>query len=91
MSKAEERALEAYPNLEPPTFDETYPRILFTRYTERNAYIQGYKKAEKDMMEQAVETVVSLEAGGFPFIEYGVGDLGLKVGDKVKVIIIKEN
>ena len=50
MSKrAEQRALEAYPNLEPPTFDETYPRILFTRNTERRAYVEGYEQAEKDL------------------------------------------
>ena len=50
MTRAEERALEAYPNLEPPTFfDETYPRILFTRNTERHAYVEGYEQAEKDL------------------------------------------
>lgn len=50
LSLAEKRALEAYPDLEPPTFDEMYPRILFTRNTERNAYIHGYEKAEKDII-----------------------------------------
>lgn len=47
--KAEEAALEAYPDIKDIVFNEEYPRILFTRYTERDAYIKGYKQAEKDL------------------------------------------
>lgn len=77
MTKAEERALEAY--------DTNTPAPI------RIAYRDGYEQAEKDIMERAVETVVSLESGGFPVVEFGVGKLGLKVGDKVKLIIVKED
>ena len=49
MNKAEERAMEAYPHLEQATFDEMYPRLLFTRNTERSAFVKGYEQAEKDL------------------------------------------
>ena len=45
---------------------------------------------ERQMMIGAVETTVHLEPGAFPVIEIGVGKFGLKVGDKVKVIIVKD-
>ena len=55
-------------------------------------YQQGIEKGKDEMREQmlkeAVDTVVSLDAGGFPFIEFGVGKFGLKVGDKVRVIVL---
>lgn len=44
ISKAEERALEAYPHLEQATFDEI-------RNIERSAFVQGYEAAEKDIKE----------------------------------------
>ena len=66
-------------------------RIWVQSFSANRGYEEGYEQAEKDMMERAVETVVSLESGGFPFIEHGVGELGLKVGDKVKLIIVKED
>ena len=49
MNKEEERAMEAYPHLEQATFDEMYPRLLFTRNTERSAFVKGYEQAEKDL------------------------------------------
>lgn len=50
MSKrAEEAALKAYPNVEQPVWDESYPKTLFVRHTERNAFIKGYEQAEKDL------------------------------------------
>ena len=50
MSKrAEEKALEAYPNVEQPVWVESYPKTLFVRHTERNAFIKGYEQAEKDL------------------------------------------
>lgn len=54
-------------------------------------YQLGKKDMKEQMMKEAVDTVVSLDAGGFPFIEFGVGKFGLKVGDKVRVIIVKED
>lgn len=52
---------------------------------------EGYRRCMEQMMKEAVDTVVSLDAGGFPFIEFGVGKFGLKVGDKVRIIIVKED
>lgn len=49
MSKAEEAALKAYPNVEQPVWDESYPKTLFVRHAERNAFIKGYEQAEKDL------------------------------------------
>lgn len=50
MSKrSEEAALKAYPNVEQPVWDKSYPKTLFVRHTERNAFIQGYEQAEKDL------------------------------------------
>lgn len=49
---------------------------------------RGYNLCKEQMMKEAVDTVVSLDAGGFPFIEFGVGKFGLKVGDKIRVIIL---
>lgn len=64
MSKrAEEKALEAYPHLEQATFDEMYPRLLFTRNTERNAFVQGYEQAEKDLGWISVEDRLPEESG----------------------------
>lgn len=54
------------------------------------AFIAGAKWQKEQTMKEAVNTVVSLEAGGFPFVEFGVSRFGLKVGDKVRVIIIKK-
>ena len=82
MSKAEERALEAYPGNA-----EEYYEIAIAR----NFFKKGYEQAEKDMMEQAVDATVHLEPGVFPVVEIGVGRFGLKVRDKVKLIIIKDD
>ena len=59
--KAEQRALEAYPNVEQPVWDESYPKTLFVRHTERNAFIKGYKQAEKDLMEWVEEQLTILD------------------------------
>lgn len=62
MSKrAEERALEAYPTLEQAVFDEMYPRLLFTRNTERSAFVRGYEQAEKDIKEWVEEQLTILD------------------------------
>lgn len=49
MTRAEEAALKAYPNVEQPVWDKSHPKTLFVRHTERNAFIQGYEQAEKDL------------------------------------------
>lgn len=48
ISRAEEAALKAYPNVEQPVWDKSYPKTLFVRHTERNAYTKGYEQAMKD-------------------------------------------
>jgi hypothetical protein len=52
-------------------------------------YENGKQAMKEQMMKEAVDTVVSLDAGGFPFIEFGVGKFGLKARDKVRVIVLK--
>lgn len=54
-------------------------------------FIAGAKWDREKMMKDAVNTTVHLEPGANPVIEICVGKFGLKVRDKVKVIIIKEN
>lgn len=56
-----------------------------------NGLIDFANAFKEQMMEEAVETTVHLEPGAIPVIEIGVGRFGLKVRDKVKVIIVKEN
>lgn len=53
--KAEEAALKAYPNVEQPVWDKSYPKTLFVRHTERNAFIQGYEQAEAETIERACD------------------------------------
>lgn len=56
MSKrAIEAALKAYPDVEQPVWDDSYPKILFVRHTERNAYIKGYEQAEAETIERACD------------------------------------
>lgn len=57
MSRAEEAALKAYPNVEQPVWDESYPRLLLTRHIERDAFIKGYTQAEKDTIEKVRQQV----------------------------------
>jgi len=54
-SRAEQMALEAYPHLEQPFFDESYPRVMFTRNIERSAFVSGYEQAEKDLGWHSVD------------------------------------
>lgn len=56
-----------------------------------NAFEAGAKWDRQQMMKEAVDTTVHLESGANPIIEIGVGKFGLKVKDKVKVIIVKED
>ena len=56
-----------------------------------HAFIAGAKWDREQMMKNAVNVTVHLEPGAFPVIEIGVDRFGLKVRDKVKVIIVKED
>ena len=51
MTKAEERALEAYPDY--PNMDGGY----VTQRKPRKVFIQGYEQAEKDMKERFIQFV----------------------------------
>ena len=54
MSKAEERALEAYPyKAGGYTQDDGTPYILDSNEGSRQCFIYGYQQAEKDMVERA--------------------------------------
>lgn len=94
MTRAEERALEAYPGNA-----EEYYEIAIAR----NFFKKGYEQAEKDIMEQMMRDAVEVRVQRSPLN----GPLGIsayccnfpsehpfyhcKEGDKVKVIIVKEN
>lgn len=51
----------------------------------------GAKWQKEQMMEDAVDATVHLEPGANPIVTIGVGRFGLKVYDRVKVIIVKED
>ncbi len=70
---------------------ETPSGAAYTSFPLYVVFKSGAKWMKKRMLKEAVEGVVSLEAGGFPFIEFGVSRFGLKVGDKVRIIIVKED
>lgn len=49
MNRAEKAALVAYPDVESPDWDNK-PKIFFSQMAFRNAYLQGYRQAEKDLV-----------------------------------------
>ena len=79
----------------PNDLEEAAKEFAKDAYPDKHNLIWMFKRGAKwdreQMLNEAVETVVSLEAGGFPVVEFGVGKFGLKVGDKVRVIIVKED
>ena len=50
FKRAEIAAFKAYPNVEQPVWDKSYPKTLFVRHTERSAFINGYEQSEKDII-----------------------------------------
>ena len=62
-----------------------------------NAFIAGAKWQKQQMMKEAVEATVKIDAGGYPYIpsmelyDYTEDKPLAKEGDKVKLIIIKED
>lgn len=60
-------------------------------YAIRECCKELMQKAKEELMNGAVDAMVHLEAGANPVIEIGVGRFGLKVRDKVKLIIVKED
>lgn len=93
MTKAEERALETYPDIKDTVFNEEYPRILFTRYTERDAYIKGYEQAEKDInkemleiMEKRKDTLLAdhdYDIHIEPAVGFGTGNIIVHYNDRI--------
>ena len=82
LEKEMDKFFETMPVLEHENiFEDTFKNIA-------RHFAQWQKE---QMLKEAVETVVSLEAGGFPVVEFGVGKFGLKVGDKVRAFIVKED
>lgn len=68
---------------------------FFIRGKDQIAYARhfaqwGAKWQKEQMMKYTVDATVHLEPGANPVIEIDVGRFGLKVKDKVKVIIVKE-
>lgn len=100
MARAEERALEAYPRyIQATHLYGTYDLNM----TEREAFRKGYEQAEKDIKEKMVQEAVEGEVC-IPnvWVEHKEGkelvvraeiskELGFKFGDKVRIIIIKED
>ena len=93
MTKAEERALEAYP----PTFTsgKRYAKRVQSEKVDthapiRSIFIKGYKQAEKDMMEQVMECeLVCLKDRLLAVLP--IKEFQWTVGDKIKIIIEKED
>lgn len=93
MSKAKERALEAYP----PTFTsgKRYAKRVQSEKVDthapiRSIFIKGYEQAEKDMMEQVMECeLVCLKDRLLAVLP--IKEFQWTVGDKIKIIIVKED
>ena len=87
MTRAEEQALKAYPRADDAWGDEWQKRVGF---------VEGYKQAEKDLKEKAVEVEVfddwqygkDADRIAQPAIKLRCPEL--KIGQKVKVIIVKD-
>jgi len=56
-----------------------------------DGYNEGIVKGKEKMLEDAVDYEIVSNLAAYPIIYYEVKHLGLKDGDKVKIIIIKEN
>lgn len=85
MSKrAKNAAMEAYPNVEQPVWDKSYPKTLFVRYTERSAFIKGYEQAEKDIISIIESRLSELlgDAQPTPILRYELQDLIKKINDE---------
>lgn len=93
MTRAEERALEAYPELLSGSIFGPLPVDLNKACREK--YQEGYEQAEKDIKEQMTKGAVEGEVvqdikGRFHIKTNAVSDILYHFGDKVKVLIIPE-
>ena len=94
MSRAEERALEAYP-IKNEWIGNQYGVYGDVNEDSREKFIQGYEQAIKDMTAEARERVVKVDAGGYPYIDcnielydYDTETPLAKAGDKVEIAVI---
>lgn len=91
MTRAEEQALKAYPNIKIGEQELDQSSV-------RDVYMQGYEQAKNDLMEDSVEAVVikpDYEVKGIVKsirfqIDSDIVSALYNKGDKVKVIIVKE-
>ena len=63
----------------------------FYHHVQKEAFIAGVKWQKKQMMKEAVDYKICNNLAAYPVIYYEVDHLGLKYGDKVKLIIVKED
>lgn len=101
MTKAEEQAEQMFPEPQMENYDDIleYRNDRDWTIIARGAFVKGYEQAKEEMMKGAIDAVV-VESYGIdkvdgkwenvihPKIE--IESDKLSIGDKVKVIIIKE-
>lgn len=98
MSRAEEAALKILPNYPPEAYAdvEEYIEVESERSLQRAFYQKGYEQAEKDIKEQmmkgAVEGDVYFQLGSIFRVKSGdFRNSDIHFGDKIKIIIVKED
>ena len=71
---------------------------FFSQTDYKQGVMDGAKWQKKQMMKDAIERVVKVDAGGYPYIDgtielydYSEDKPLAKAGDKVKIIIVKED
>ena len=97
MSRAEELAEQMFPEPQMENYDDIleYRNDRDWTFIARGAFVKGYDQAKEEMMKDAIECHIDYYDG--PILDFTQKQLddvleknGAKVGDKVKVIIIKE-
>ena len=86
MTRAEQAALKAFPDVEQPVWDESYPKTLFVRHTERSAFINGYEQAEKDTIVIIESRLFELlgDAQPTPILRHELQDLIKRIKEEEK-------
>lgn len=76
--------MKAYPNVEQPIWDESYPKTLYVRHTERDAFVKGYEQAEKDILSLIESRISELhgDAQPTPILRYELLDLVKKIKEE---------
>lgn len=77
--------------------ESKYSNDMFDRADIAEGFIAGAQWQKQQMMEDTIETTVKVDAGGYPYIpsmelyDYTEDKPLAKEGDKVKLVIIKED